>query len=725
MFSRLRRRLTPPVNLLHGAQPAVLKHGQQPATTPVNRPGNYIMSIYRNLLIALMLVLATACGKSPSEPPGAPAAEATTDTAADAQTDAEMQSATAVKYTASCAAGIDRVGALFAELEGFQGEATVASVLDPYNTLQRELTNVAYPAQLYFLTHPDAGVRAAAAECEQKMDELNTRIGLSRPLYDAIAAVDVSTADDETRYFVSQTLRDYRINGVDKDEATRTRIRALNEEITKLGQQFDSNVPADVRSITVDDPARLAGLPQDWINAHPPGADGKITITTDYPDFIPFLRYADDNDLRKALYFEYQNRAYPKNQAVLESLMEKRYELARLTGFDNWADRATADKMTGSGAEAWSFVRGGLEASRSRAEADYQEYLARLRQIDPDADQVNPWQSSWIGNKIRLEKYQVDSAALRQYFEYTKVRDGIFGLTTDLFGLEIRPWATDEVWDPAVEAYEMYSDGELVGRFYLDMHPRQDKYKHAAMFQVETGEPAVTVPRAALVTNFPGGEEKGYLEQSQVETFLHEFGHLIHFLVSNNQRWTPLSTPEWDFIEAPSMMLQEWIYDTETLQSFATNDAGEVIPAALVEKMRAAQNFGQGLFINGQMFYASISLNYYNRDPASFDLLQLWEELATKYSVLPFVEGAHPYASFGHLNGYSAYYYTYMWSQVIAYDMFSRFEEEGLLNRDTARDYLQEVLARGGSRPTAVSVTEFLGRPYNFEAFQRRLDQGT
>ncbi len=681
------------------------------------------MTTTKSWLGVLALALAAAC--SPNAPKTMPGAGAdASDTGATDETTAELRSNSATEYAAACQSGIDSVREQLTSLEHFHGEATVDSVLVPYNTMQRDLINVAYPAQLYFLTHPDAGVREAAATCEQLASDLSTEIGLSRPLYDAIVAVDVSGADQATRYFVSNTLRDFRISGVDQDEATRATIRTLNEEITKLGQEFDSNVPRDVRSITVDSVAELAGMPQDWIDAHPPGADGKITITTDYPDYIPFMRYADNDALRKKIYLEYQNRAYPQNEKVLEGLIAKRYELAKLTGFDNWADRATADKMTGSAAEAWRFIQGGLEASRPRAEADYQQYLARWRQIDPDAKTVYPWQTSWIGNKIRQEKYQVDSAALRQYFEYTKVRDGIFNLTRNLFGLEIRPWPGAVTWDPSVETYELFDNGELVGRFYLDMHPRPNKFKHAAMFQVETGYPGGPVPRAALVTNFPGGEEKGYLEQTQVETFLHEFGHLIHFLVSNRQRWAPLATPEWDFIEAPSMMLEEWIYDTATLQSFAVNEAGETIPGELVEKLRAAQNFGQGLFINGQMFYAAVSLNYYNRDPASFDLLQLYEELSDEYSVIPYVKGTHQYASFGHLNGYSAFYYTYMWSQVIAYDMFSRFEAEGLLDPTAAREYLEFVLVPGGARPAAASVTEFLGRPYNFEAFQRRLDQG-
>lgn len=169
------------------------------------------------------------------------------------------------------------------------------------------------------------------------------------------------------------------------------------------------------------------------------------------------------------------------------------------------------------------------------------------------------------------------------------------------------------------------------------------------------------------------------------------------------------------------MMLQEWIYDTETLQGFATNDAGEPIPAALVEKMRAARDFGEGLSIHTQMYYAAISLNFYNENPAAFELEPRLVSLTERYSMYPHVDGTHMYASFGHLDGYSAFYYTYMWSLAIATDMFSRFEAEGLRDRETARDYLEKVLAVGGSRPAAESVADFLGRPYNLEAFRARL----
>ena len=208
-----------------------------------------------------------------------------------------------------------------------------------------------------------------------------------------------------------------------------------------------------------------------------------------------------------------------------------------------------------------------------------------------------------------------------------------------------------------------------------------------------------------------------------LSTISHEFGHRIHSLFAGNQRWVNTGgiSTEWDFVEAPSQMLEEWIWDRETLQSFATNEAGEPIPAELVEKMNAARKFGEAQNAQQQMFYASLSMSYYNQDPASLDLLGEMKSLQARYSPYEYMEGTHFYSNFGHLNGYSAIYYTYMWSQVIATDMFSRFEQEGIRNTATAREYRDKVLAAGGSRPAAESVQAFLGRPYNFEAFAESL----
>lgn len=673
------------------------------------------MSPTRFALTGSLVLLLAACGRdvpSPAAGTATPAPAAAPDAVSDA-----------AAYARRCEAEVAAATRILAGLESTAGKASVTSVLAPYNDLLVAVFDGVQEAGLMQNVHPDPDYRAAAADCESAWTSLETRATLSRPLYDAIAAVGLEDADDKTRHFVARSLRDFRLAGVDRDEATRTRIRALDEEITTLGQQFDRNIREDVRSITVGSVADLAGMPADWIADHPPGADGRIRVTTDYPDYIPFMRYADRGDLRRALYVAYQNRAWPANEAVLGSLIEKRWALARLAGFDSWADYATADKMIGNAARAAEFIREGRAGAEPRARADYRQLLERLRRIEPGATEVQPWQASWLENKIKEEKYGLSSEALRPYFEYTRVRDGIFRLSERLFGVRIRPRPGVAAWHEEVEAYELVDGDEIIGRFYLDMHPREGKYKHAAHFYYRAGLAGGRTPESVLVCNFPGGGGKpGYMEKDQVETFLHEFGHLLHYLFRYHQPWLGISQPERDFMEAPSMMLEEWIYDPRTLQDFAVNDAGEPIPAELVAQMDAARHFGQGLFVHRQMMLSAISLSYYDTDPSGLDLETTYRRLVGEYSIFPYVEDTHLYASFGHLNSYSAYYYTYMWSLAIAYDMFTRFQATDLLDPETARAYRMKVLSVGGSRPAAEFVEDFLGRPFGFEAFEMRLN---
>ena len=662
----------------------------------------------------------TGCGRS-DEPPAPPPRTATeppaTSTAPALPNDV-------AGLEARCDAALDGARALLVSLENRGGTPAVATFLEPYNELARQVVNGVYLGRLLGSVHPDAAVREAAGECQQRFEALDTDIELSVELFRGFAALDVSGEPSETRFFVEKRLRDFRLAGVDRDADTRDRIKILNEELVALGIEFDRNMTDDVRSISVESAAALEGLPADWIAARPPGEDGLIRITTDYPDYIPFMRYAQDDDLREALYREYNNRAYPANEEVLESLLAKRYELARLTGFDHWADRATADKMTGSAAAARSFIDQGSAMARPRAEADQAALLARLRQEDPAATAVMPWQSSRLTHLSREERYAIDATSVRPYLDYGKVRAGIFRLVEGLWDLRIE--AIDAaVWHEDVSAWRMYRGERLLGHFFLDMHPRAGKFKHAAMFQIREGVRGRHLPAAALVTNLPGGGgNDGYLEQEQVRTFLHEFGHLVHWLTMSHQRWIENTTPEWDFIEAPSMMLQEWLYDTETLQGFATNDAGEAIPAATVERMRAARDFGQGLFVHRQMFLSALSLGLYDADPSTFGLRERLEDIHARYAIDILVDGTHMYTSFGHLDGYSAYYYTYMWSLAIALDMLGRFEATSLRDTDVARAYRDEVLAPGGSRPAGDSVAAFLGRPYDLAAFRHRLEGG-
>ena len=287
-----------------------------------------------------------------------------------------------------------------------------------------------------------------------------------------------------------------------------------------------------------------------------------------------------------------------------------------------------------------------------------------------------------------------------------------------------------KLWHKDVTAWDVHESGRHLGRFYLDLHPRPDKYGHAAQFDYRTGIAGRRLPHAVLVCNFPNPADSptgvALMEHSEVETFFHEFGHLLHTIFSGHRRWMGNSgiTTEWDFVEAPSQMLEEWCYDAEALQLFARHyQTGESIPARLVQGLRAAADFGKGLNAAHQMFYAAVSLNYYNRDPANMNTTNMLVELQERYSPFPYVEDTHFQCSFGHLDGYSAYYYTYMWSLVIAKDMFSKFAVEGLLNADTAMYYRNSVLDPGGSKKASDLVEDFLGRAFSFDAFEAWLNR--
>ncbi len=637
-----------------------------------------------------------------------------------------LQFETPEALKAACSKDHERIEKTFVELTAFDGTPSVQSVLMPYNDISVALYEI--DAATFFVgnTHPDAEMRAAGLECDQKISDLATRISISRPLYDLIGAVDVSQEDAATQYFTQQLLRDFELTGVNRDKEIREKVRVLSDEISKIGNTFRRNISEDVRTVTVSSVEELAGLPEDFIENHPPDKNGNIAITTEYPDYFPVMTYAHNDDLRRNLRREALQLAYPINKPVLSELIEKRHELATTLGFKNWAEFALADKMVGKPERAQKFIDDINEAARGSAQDELALLLARMKEIDPKATKVQGWQVGYLNELVRQEQYSIDAQEVRKYFQYDHVLDGVLKLTSDLFGVEFQPWDT-EVWHESVEAYQVIEKGKVIGLIYLDMHPREGKYKHAGHFSVRRGIPGRQLPISALVTNFPGGDgTAGLMEHGQVETFLHEFGHLIHNVFAGVHQWNDISgnSMERDFVEAPSQMLEEWVWDYDTLKTFAVNSAGETIPESLVEKMNNARYFGQGIGTTGQTMLAAMSLGYYSRDPSVLDLDQLNEEMQNRYSVFEFDSDNYRYASFGHLNGYSAYYYTYQWSLAIASDMFSRFEDEGMRNKRVARDYRRAVLASGGSKPADKAVEAFLGRPFTVDAYMQQLRRG-
>jgi thimet oligopeptidase len=602
-------------------------------------------------------------------------------------------------------------------------------VLGAYDAIRRPLDLVRGRAHLASQVHPAEPVRQAGVEIVQELSAFETDLSLDRPTYERLAAIrSEALAAEEERRLLAHTLRDYRRSGVDRDDAVRARIKQISEELVRTGQAFDMNIARDTRRVSFEDgAAALAGLPADYVAAHAVDASGCVTVSTDPSDFVPFMSYARRGDLRRRLYLEYTNRAAPDNLAVLGRLLELRHELAQLLGYACWADYVTEDKMIKSGAAAREFVARVAALARPRMLAEVAELLEEKRREEPDAQVLHDWERGYWTERFKARALGFDSQSVRPYFAYANVRDGVLATSAALYGVEFRRDRARAVWHHSVECYEVVDGERVVARLYLDMHPRPNKYKHAAMFDLRAGLEGEALPEAALVCNFsePRGDDPALLLHQDVTTFFHEFGHLLHHLFAGRQRYLSFSgiATEWDFVEAPSQMYEEWAWDAGVLARFARHHATrEPIPAELVARLRAAEEYGKGTHVSVQMFYAALSLALHDRDPVGLDPMALLVELKGRTLPFPHEPGSRFLAAFGHLHGYSAIYYTYMWSLVIAKDLFSRFDGD-LMNNAVANDYRREILAPGGSRDAAELVRGFLGRDYATDAWEAWLNR--
>lgn len=598
--------------------------------------------------------------------------------------------------------------------------------LNIYNDLLTHVDASISQASLLSQVHPDEKIRKDAETCEQKASSFVTDLSLDRDVYDALKKGERATLDKEAKRVLEKTLLDFRRSGVDKDEATRAEIKKLKEELVTIGQQFGQNIREEKFSIKLDSVKDLKGLPKDYIASHKAGPDGKIEITTDYPDYIPFLKYAESNKHRKDLRFKYLNRGQ-ENGPILQSMIEKRHKLAKLLGYQSYADYVVEDKMIKEARSIHNFIDKIAKIAKEGADKEYKALLKFKQKKDKNATKIEGYESAYLEEGFKKSKFGVDSQEARAYFGYNKVRDGLLKVTSRLFGIRYEPVVDAKTWHSTVATYDVYDENGKLGRIHLDMHPRDGKYKHAAQFTVLSGLQNKQYPEGALVCNFPNpkeGDGLALMEHREVVTMFHEFGHLLHHVFAGKQKWLPFSgvATEWDFVEAPSQFLEEWAWAPEVLQLFATHhETNEPIPTDLVKKMRAADEFGKAIAARQQMFYAALSADYFDKDPKSFDLLGHLKDLQSQYSYFPYEEGTHFHHSFGHLEGYSAMYYTYMWSLSIAKDLLQPFKKDGLMNPELAKKFRDVVLKQGGSKDANDLVQEFLGRPFKFDAFEQWL----
>jgi thimet oligopeptidase len=625
--------------------------------------------------------------------------------------------------------------AAIAALLSVTGPRTPENSLRLYDIAIEQLSMAGAQAGVLNSVAADKAVRDQAQEEAQRIAQAATSLSLNREVYDALAAIDLTGSSEPTRHYVERTLLSYRLAGVDKDEATRKHLHALHEKATLLSLQFSRNIQEGAKTVVVEKASELEGLPADYLARHTPDCDGHFVLSTDQPDMQPVMTFAKSDSLRERMFLAYNTRAYPDNAKILLDLLKTRQEIATLLGFSSWANLATADQMMGSAANVRSFIARLEEASRAGAVREFGMVLAFAQKQQPGLKTMNAASRAYWYEQYRREAFAFDSQSVRPYFPYAQVEEGVLNTASKLFGVTFRK-SSAPGWHEDVSVFDVLDvDGETrVGRFYLDMHPRDGKDKWFSATPVVTGVRGRYLPEAGLICNFPRPEvneagvvtDPGLMQYNDVVTYFHEFGHLMHAILGGQTEWAGLSgfATEGDFIEVPSQMLEEFFRDVALLQSFARHyETGEVLPAELIQKMKLAGAFGRADWVRSQLYYTTLSLDLHDQDPEGIDLDRITKSLYESLQPWQWIEGNRMYASFGHLTGYSSNYYTYAFDKVIALDFFAQFDPANLLACPAAGKYRRAVIEQGGSRPGRQMVRDFLGRDEEFSAFTNWLNE--
>jgi thimet oligopeptidase len=616
--------------------------------------------------------------------------------------------------------------AALAALLAVEGPRTPENSLRLYDAAIEQLSLAGAQAGVLNSVAADKTVRDQAQMEAQRVAMAGSALSLNRAVYDALAVIDLTGADPATKHYVERTLLSYRLSGVDKDQATRDRLQALHEKATRHSLDFSRNIQEGGKTIEAT-PDELEGLPADYLARHPVNAEGRVTLTTDPPDMQPIMTFAASASLRERMFLAYNTRAYPANQQILLDLLATRQEIATVLGFRSWADLATADQMMGSAANVRTFLAKLDEASREGAVREHELILDFTRGREPGTKEIDIASRGYWYEQFRRSEFDFDSQSVRPYFPYAQVEAGVLETAARLFKIQFRR-SEATAWDPAVSVFDVHEEGEVVGRFYLDMHPREGKDKWFSAAPVVTGVRGRYQPEAALICNFPkgDGQDPGLMQYSDVVTFFHEFGHLMHAILGGQTEWAGLSgfATEGDFIEVPSQMLEEFFRDEKLLQAFAKHyETGEVLPSEIIRKMKLAGSFGRADWVRAQLYYTTLSLDLHDQDPASIDLDATTKRLYQSLQPWTWIDGNRMYSSFGHLTGYSSNYYTYAFDKVIALDFFAQFDPADLLGCDAGAKYRKTVLEQGGSKPGRAMVRDFLGRDEEFAAFSKWLNE--
>ena len=621
----------------------------------------------------------------------------------------------AAEVTRASESALARARELLARIESVPLDAvTVENVLDVWDDTATMLEDVFGPISLLNSVHPDSQVRDASDTALIQESSFLTDVFQNERFYERVQrVVPHSIAAREMRRHLMEAFED---SGVSLPPEKRQRFKEISERLTELGQEFARNIRENATRLTFT-VEECRGLPQSWLDRVPRDEHGNIVVGFDYPDYVPFLTNAQDDEARRRYWHANTTRGTARNLDVLDEIVALRKEIADLYEVPSYAHYVTKRRM----AENPENVRQFLEEVRSVVtEAELRD-LSQLAEVKSEMTgtpveetRINRWEVSYYRERLRERRYAIDQEALREFFPTEPTVRWMLHISERLYGVRFER-SEVPVWHPEVLYLDVLdaASGAFIGGIYLDLYPREGKYKHAAAWPVRgVSRRNGRTPISVLVTNF----DRQGLTHDELETLLHEFGHVLHGVLSTTYYLTHAGTSvQRDFVEAPSQMYEEWASRMESL-ALLPEHCGDcpVIDESLVERLNAAKKFGAGIDYGRQLLYASYDMALSSDKPGP--ALQVWAEMEGA-TPMGYVDGTQFPGTFEHIaSGYAAGYYGYMWAKVIALDLVSAFGAD-LMNHETGRRFREMILSRGSEEPARDLVERFLGRPVASDAF--------
>ncbi|PWT78888.1 MAG: hypothetical protein C5B59_00890 [Bacteroidetes bacterium] len=611
-------------------------------------------------------------------------------------------------------------------------DATISSVLPLFDELQYDLSDLLLKLGLIGATYESDSIRNSADKGYEELSIYSSNLLLNENLYKTMKrfadSKQAAAIAPNHKKFLRELIVAFENNGMKLDETGRKKLEAINEKLIAFGIQFDKNL-AESRDSVVFNQKDIEGVP-DQVSAKWKRPEGNFVIYVNNPNYQDIARYAVNDRTRFQMYFKYNNRAYPENLQVLDSLLYYRQVYATTLGFRSFAQNALVTKMAAKPENVWKFEYDLIDKLTPFAKDQLGDLRQVKKQMHPElSDTIFAWDVLFYRKQLLDTKYQLNTDSLRSYFEMNNTIKGMFDVYQRLFGIEIKETQNVPVWYHKVRTFDMYKEGKKIGSFYFDLYPRANKYTHFACFQISQyrkAEGKEVLPVAALICNFPEGSaaEPSLLNHTDVITLFHEFGHLVHFTVVRSDLASQPGTVKPDFVEAPSQFLENWCWEYPSLKLFAKHyKTGAVLPESMFEKMRKAKEVQEGsLNYIRQVYLGSVDFTFHDKYDSikKEDINQVANNLQ-HIMLIPQTEGTHFICGFTHLNGYAANYYGYLWSKVYAQDMFSVFEKNGVMDSKTGIRYRKEILEVLGSVDEKELVRKFLGREPNNDAFMRSI----